>query len=517
MDKKGFSLIEMAMVLIIIGLIVGTIFPLIVSQIKKEKLSQGREIVEEAKNEIIGYAITHFSDGTTCLPPATTSTHKPEEIAHTTDIWGRDLRYYPALNSTGTGNNCFNICNYTSSSITPVSLTDKVSASNLAFAIASAGDDHHFQLDDSGYASTGEIKVTKAHSDILEYVTLDYLASKMDCAQGGGGGGGGGGPPGSDISFENDLSDFSLIIQSDSGVITSDDTSKTIALGNEQEDSFGCIWYAANGGPCNDGVCTLGTGFRAYFEFKTQDNDCSDGDTTDYGSGFTFAITSDVNSDPSTVCGGLGAHLGYGGVQPYNNYWIGEPKMGIEFDFYPSNSGDCPGWIFRPYCYNKEDGNNNHVAIIYWGNAYYVNGALTGKDRCSDKCPYLNSHNGDDNRHGAGSTGIYDSLNPSTSSSGYKGGNTACWLEDGQYHSVRIELHRDPASHTYTIKVWIDVDNSDDLTSDFTATPTISHTITISPEMDQKMNNIRFGWTEGSASLTQNVEIKDFGIKFLGD
>ncbi len=515
MNRKGFSLIEMAMVLIIIGLIMGTIFPLIVSQIKKEKLSTGREVVDTARDEIIGYAITHFNNGYTCLPPTTNSTYKPQEIAHTRDPWGRDLKYYPALNATGTGSNCFNVCKYSSDfHITPVSLSGRITASDLAFVVASGGDDHRFQLVDSDYPGSGKIDVPEENADLIDYVTLSYLASKVSCSSSGGGGGSGG-PPGSDISFENNLNGFSLIISTDPNTISVDESTKTVSLGNNEEDSFGCIWYGEGGGPCSDGICTLGKGFRAYFEFKTLNNDCSDSDTTDYASGFTFAITSDVDSPSESVCGGIGAHLGYAGTQPDHNYWIGEPKMAVEFDFYPSNTFCNNG--LTPYCFNKNDGNKNHVAIVYWGNAYYIDGGRTGKDICTDNCRSFNNHNGDDNRHGAGSHGIYDSLNPSRSSSGYKETSSKCWLEDGEYHKVRIELTRDPATHTYTIKVWIDRDNSDDLTSPFNETPDLSATTTISKEMDQKMDKIRFGWTEGTADLTQDIEIKNFGIKFLGD
>ncbi len=518
MNKRGFSLIEMAMVLIIIGLIVGTIFPLIVSQIKKEKLSSGREVVNTARDEIIGYAISHFQDGYTCLPPTTNSTYKPLEIAHTQDPWGRDLKYYPALNATGEGTNCFNVCNYsTDSNITAVSLSGAISASDLAFVVASSGDDHKFQIIDTNYPGTGEIEVPEENSDLIDYVTLSYLASKVNCASSGGSsGGGGGGPPGSDISFENNISGFTDEIASNPDVISVDDSSKTVSLGNNQEDSYGCLWYGNGGGTCSDGVCLLGKGFRAYFEFKTLDNDCSDSDTTDYGSGFTFAITSDVESPIETVCGGIGSELGYAGTQTDNDYWIGEPKMAVEFDFYPSNYGDCSWW--EKNCFNKEDGNKNHVAIVYWGNAYYVDGSLTGKDRCSSNyCVSLNSHNGDDNRHGAGSSGTYDSQNPSRTSTGYKQTSSACWLEDGEYHKVRIELSRNATTHSYTIKVWIDKDGSDDLTQPFDEPPDVYATTTISSEMDQKMSKIRFGWTEGTADLTQGVEIKNFGIKFLGE
>ena len=52
--NKGFTLIELSIVLIILGMIVATITPLFVTLIKKNKLSEGRQLVATARDEIKG-------------------------------------------------------------------------------------------------------------------------------------------------------------------------------------------------------------------------------------------------------------------------------------------------------------------------------------------------------------------------------------------------------------------------------------------------------------------------------
>jgi type II secretory pathway pseudopilin PulG len=87
MDRKksnaGFSLIEMSFIIIIFGLIVGTIVPLLVSKIQQDKVREARDIVRMVRDEVIGY---YYAENCTF----------PTDLSNATlrrDPWGNSLGY----------------------------------------------------------------------------------------------------------------------------------------------------------------------------------------------------------------------------------------------------------------------------------------------------------------------------------------------------------------------------------------------------------------------------------------
>jgi hypothetical protein len=398
---------------------------------------------------------------------------------------------------------------------------------NIAFILASRGPNYNLQIKNATsevtfYDYGNQIdeypddfdRPSDEFDDLYEYVTLGQLKAKL-CSTSDNGGNGGGG---TNISFAKNISGFDHVIQSQDGVINVDQNTKTITIGGSDELASGCIWYGQDTGPCTDGVCDLGSGFRAFFRFKSSINDTTTQSTN--ASGFTFAVTADTDSPLATVCGGNGAHLGYAGTQPDYDYWIAEPKMGVEVDFYPSAYGDCSN---VDYCPNKDDGKNNHVATLFWGDAYGYRTKFgfenTGRDECKDRCAgawwKYDDHNGDDNRHGAGSIGDYHSLNPDSDSAGYSGDAEATWLEDAQEHTLRIHLDYNSTSGDADIRAWVDVEGSNNTQKVMTEAPTVVANMMISPALFRKqMEKIRFGWTVGSSD-EQAVELSDFKINFL--
>jgi len=102
----------------------------------------------------------------------------------------------------------------------------------------------------------------------------------------------------------------------------------------------------------------------------------------------------------------------------------------------------------------------------------------------------------------------------------YYAGPTPTWLEDGNEHNVRVEIHTNcnrscsrcgrRRGSKALIKVWIDCSNCDDLTTDYTATPTVQKCFT----WDSSLDYVRFGFTEGTGGRTQQVKIWYFGIRF---
>lgn len=184
--SPGFSLIEMAVVLVILGLIVGTVTPLLVSQIKQEKVSKGREVVRQARDEVIGYALRHTnsSAGTSCLPPSDGDHLHTSYVAHIEDPWNQKISYYPADNTNGTGKNCFNCSDSSVGNQTIQGIYDK-GISGVAFTLVSSGDDFEQQ---TTYNSIDDIVYANKTHDIVEFVSRNYLCGKFSSDGGGGGG-----------------------------------------------------------------------------------------------------------------------------------------------------------------------------------------------------------------------------------------------------------------------------------------------------------------------------------------
>ena len=106
-SQTGFTLIEMALALLIMGLVVGGGLNLMSSQMESQKLKETQAILEEAKNALIGFAVVNGRfprpavsgvDGTeqaTCADEAACTGLIPWVVLGTTklDSWGKMLRY----------------------------------------------------------------------------------------------------------------------------------------------------------------------------------------------------------------------------------------------------------------------------------------------------------------------------------------------------------------------------------------------------------------------------------------
>ena len=276
-----------------------------------------------------------------------------------------------------------------------------------------------------------------------------------------------------------------------------------VQMGGGATDTAGAVWYGGDHGvceasPCQPGVCrsgacTLGQGLRAYFRFVFS---CYDdyGDSTACADGFTFAVVTSRNN-PATAAGGpargsMGELLGYAGPGP-EGQGIVPPKLAVEVDTYP-NKGRGRSTDVNS---RRDADDDNHVAVVYWG---------------SDDTSY------DDNVHGVGD-------NPAPRSAGYvakaKAASGANWLEDGQPHAMRLEVHRADASDggVYRVKVWIDPTGAGaaDVTADYRdQTPLLEQATTLARSAHAGLDVVRFGWTEGTGGAAQTVAVYDFSLDF---
>ncbi len=161
--KRGLTLIEMAIVLVIIGLLVSVGAALIGPLTKRAKLTETREIVKNAYESIVGFAISNK--------------RLPNQLSDlgikSTDAYLNDLIYYKAFTDTPP---IYNLC---TSVGTYMTLNDQdTNKTNVAFLLFSAGEN---RVNDTGTASPFTIQIpgVSGYDDVILYVDIDTLRQKV--------------------------------------------------------------------------------------------------------------------------------------------------------------------------------------------------------------------------------------------------------------------------------------------------------------------------------------------------
>ena len=195
--SKGLTLIEVAIVLVILGLLIGLGAGLISMLTKRAKIIESRETVDAAGEALISYAA-----GNKCLTDNLTQAN----VRKTLDSWNQPLflRVAPELLPGQCSTSNATICDRKSTGLRVIicndaACTSNQTISNVAFVVASKGPNYNLQI----MNGTNEVKVyapglqvdsysgtyegvpdpnrMEEFDDIVKWVTLDELRTKMGC------------------------------------------------------------------------------------------------------------------------------------------------------------------------------------------------------------------------------------------------------------------------------------------------------------------------------------------------
>jgi len=200
MARRGIGLVEIAIVLLIIGILLTIGAGLFKVLVKNTKFVESREVVLSLRDAIIGYVLTRGKlpcDGTeTCSSPQ----KRYSELARAVDSWGLPLlyAYWGQLRDTS------DLCAETGTGLTvrlcggdPACSSPLQVISDVAFIVLSTGENRNKQTAGAGRMTTtttvniydygtqadddtsdGDAS-QEGYDDIVEYVTLYQLKEKL--------------------------------------------------------------------------------------------------------------------------------------------------------------------------------------------------------------------------------------------------------------------------------------------------------------------------------------------------
>lgn len=194
-SREGFTLVELAIVLVLVGLLLGLGAGLIGPLTKRAKYAESKEEVRKAIEALKGFVIRCG-----CLPPARPPDNYNPSVpdpAFTTlgvkglDAHGRALLYIPASETIpqGNGDSCGDctdlsppICSINGTSLSLVLETGSANQtiSNLAFVVVSGGPNHNIQTNSTVYIQgkdnvddfDHDFKREEEYDDIVEYISI---------------------------------------------------------------------------------------------------------------------------------------------------------------------------------------------------------------------------------------------------------------------------------------------------------------------------------------------------------
>jgi len=185
--NKGLTLVEIAIVLVILGLLVALGASLIGPLTKRAKLTETKEAVKQAREAVLGYAVKYG------YLPATLD----DAGARKLDVWGKDLKYYPANEILGSTKYvcAVNSTSYELRECVDTQCSTYNTKSNIAFVVYSTGEDADgactgtnspFYVREQGmpYSSPCTYNPTNPqyyYDDVVAYVSLDEIRDLVGC------------------------------------------------------------------------------------------------------------------------------------------------------------------------------------------------------------------------------------------------------------------------------------------------------------------------------------------------
>ncbi|MCR4319521.1 MAG: type II secretion system GspH family protein, partial [Candidatus Brocadiaceae bacterium] len=185
----GFSLIELSIVLVIMGILISFGTGMIAPLTKRVKYTETREVVNAAVESIISFASANNRIPTTSEFQSIVRTPR--------DAWAKDLYYIPDVNLDDL--NAGGVCGRKTTGITVRICTNALCTSyndisNVAFVIVSGSENYNIQTNNvSGRVTvyqTGTINIDnyttdmnrpETYDDLIKWITLNELRAKAGC------------------------------------------------------------------------------------------------------------------------------------------------------------------------------------------------------------------------------------------------------------------------------------------------------------------------------------------------
>jgi prepilin-type N-terminal cleavage/methylation domain-containing protein len=507
----GFTMLELAIVLIIMGIIAGVTIPSVITAIKKEKISTARENLASVRQSIIAFAIANRR-----LP---TKDSAEDPTRNLKDVWGRAYTYFPARELAVTD---ADLCVMTTTNLS-ISTQAGVTTPGVAFLLMSTGPDGAAGVQ----AAEPTINAVAPGDDIYDVTGFNQLY-RIVCSQTVGSLGPvtAQGFAGRNAVVTTPGTKVGVTVMPDGSVVMGfTDAQQAAASGTGASNySYGCIWYTGNAAGCTLGNCTLVNGLRAYFTFTMVRPATYAGQLAD---GFTFTVAS-ANTNQFGSCGGKGSAMGYASGYWYypddagNAPFLVSPKIGVEFDPFRcfgdrGVDGNCDS---NANCGMGGTGDYDHVAIVYWGDensAWGSSGTVDGRRSRDD-----NTHNSPTLASDTTPKNPVCDAYSSSNQNGFLNLNSGTWFLNNAATEipVRVEIKRTnptASAGTYKTTVWFNCQNCSDVTSNsttFNALATLNSTVTLSTALTQQFKNVIFGFTEGTGGSRQRVTLRSQSALF---